>query len=109
MTSTRLSTITIVLGVALMGSVIAMPASDQRLMISGTVEAVADDLHGEPKRLDIVSPELGRFRVAPDLRGRKLLAHIGDWVTVTGTVAMENGLRVVHVDGFRPIGLFSRP
>jgi hypothetical protein len=29
-------------------------------------------------------------------------------VTVFGTVEIENGLRVLHVDGFRPIALLSQ-
>ena len=95
------------LGIALMGSVAAMPAAEERLMISGQLEVVAEDLHGEAKALDIVSPELGRFRIAPDRRGGKLLRHAGQWVTVFGNVEVENGVRVVHVDGFRLLGLYS--
>lgn len=108
MTSSRLSAISIVLGLALLGSVVAMPAADNRLMISGTLEVIEEDLHGEPKLLEIVSPELGRYRIAPDRLGRRLLAHVGKWVTLFGTVEMENGLRVVHVEGFRPLALVSR-
>jgi hypothetical protein len=85
----------------------AKPRADQRLLISGTVEVIEEDLHGDPKLVELVSPELGRFRVAPDRSGRKLLKHVGNWVSVFGTVEMENGLRVLHVDGFRPLALFS--
>lgn len=91
-----------------MGSVVTMPVADQRLMISGTLEAIEEDLHGDPKLLEIVSPELGRYRIAPDRLGRKLLAHVGKWVTIFGTVEMENGMRVVRVEGYRPIALVSR-
>jgi hypothetical protein len=107
MTSPALSAISIVLGLALMGSVVAMPAADQRLMISGTLEVIEEDLHGDPKLLAIVSPELGRYRISPDRLGRKLLAHVGKWVTIFGTVEMENGMRVVRVEGYRPIALVS--
>jgi len=91
-----------------MGSVTAMPVAEQRMMISGQIEVIEEDLHGEAKAVEIISPELGRFRIAPDRRGDKLLAHIGKWVTVFGHVEMENGIRVVHVDGFRPLELYSR-
>jgi hypothetical protein len=108
MATPTLSAIKVLLGVALMGSVAAMPvAEQQRLMISGQLEVVAEDLHGDPKALEIVSPELGRFRIAPDRHGDKLLRHAGQWVTVFGNVEMENGARVVHVDGFRLLGLYS--
>ena len=108
MSSQTLSALTMALGLALMGSVVAMPVAEQRMMISGTVEILEKDLHGKPKLVELVSPELGRFRVAPDRKGRKLLAHVGKWVTATGTVEVENGLRVLHVDGFRPISLLSQ-
>jgi hypothetical protein len=107
MATPTLSAIKVLLGVALMGSVAAMHVAEQRLMISGQLEVVAEDLHGEPKALEIVSPELGRFRIAPDRHGDKLLRHAGQWVTVFGNVEMENGVRVVHVDGFRLLGLYS--
>ncbi len=106
-----MSGLLVVLGLALMAAVVAMPAkpiaADQRLLISGTVEVVEVDLHGDPKLVELVSPELGRFRVAPDRSGRKLLQHVGRWVSVFGSVEMENGQRVLHVDGFRPLALFS--
>lgn len=107
MTTRTLSLVTIVLGLALIGSVDAIPAAGHRMMISGNLEVVEKDLHGKPKAVELVSPELGRFRVVPDRRGRKLLAHVGQWVTVFGTVEIENGIRVVYVDGFRPITLRS--
>lgn len=90
-----------------MGSVTAMPAAEQRMMISGQLEVVGEDLHGEANALEIVSAELGRFRIARDRRGDKLLPHAGQWVTVFGNVEMENGVRVVRVDGFRLLGLYS--
>ena len=99
--------ITVILGIALMGSVTAMPTAEQRLMISGQVEVIEQDLHGDAKTLQIVSPELGSFRIASDRRGEKLLPHVGQWVTVFGHVELENGVRVVHVDGFRLLGLYS--
>ena len=107
MTTRTLSLITIVLGIALIGSVDAIPAAGHRMMISGNLEVVEEDLHGKPKVLDLVSPELGRFRVVPDRSGRKLLAHVGQFVTVFGSVEVENGLGVVYVDGFRPLPLHS--
>jgi hypothetical protein len=107
MTTRTLSVITVILGIALMGSVTAMPSADYRMMISGQVEVIEEDLHGEAKTLEIVSPELGRFRIASDRRGDKLLPHAGQWVTVFGHVGLENGVRVVHVDGFRLLGLYS--
>ncbi|MGH9884444.1 MAG: hypothetical protein ACREBE_02880 [bacterium] len=90
-----------VLGVALMGSVVAMPATDQRMMISGRLEVLEEDLHGDAKTLQIVSPELGAFRIVADRSGDKLLPHAGQWATVFGHVEMLSGVRVVYVDGFR--------
>ena len=108
MTTRSLSLLTVILGIALMGSVTAMPVAEQRMMISGQLEVIEEDLHGEAKALEIVSPELGRFRVAADRHGNRLLRLAGQWVTVFGNVEMENGVRVVHVDSFRPLGLYSR-
>lgn len=107
MTTRSLSLITVVLGIALIASVGAIPADGHRMMISGSLEVAEHDIHGKPKALELVSPELGSFRIAPDRRGRMLLAHVGRWVTVFGTVEIENGVRVVHVDGFRPLALLS--
>lgn len=90
-----------------MGSATALPVAEQRLMISGQLEVIAEDLHGEAKALEIVSPELGRFRIASDRHGDKLLKHAGEWVTVFGNVEMENGVRVVRVDGFRLLRLYT--
>jgi hypothetical protein len=103
-----LSLIAVILGFALVASAGAIPVSDERMMISGTIELVEQDIHGVPKTLDLVSPELGRFRVASDLGGRKQLEHIGEWVTVFGTVELAGGVRVVHVDGFRLLPLQTR-
>jgi hypothetical protein len=104
MTTRGLSLITVILGIALMGSVVAMPAAEQRWMISGQLEVSAEDLHGGATVLDIVSPELGRFRIAPDRHGKRLLPHAGQWATVFGHVELENRVRVVYVDGFRLLG-----
>jgi len=103
----RLALISVVLGIALIGSVGAIAAGGHRMMISGNLEVVEEDLHGKPKALELVSPELGSFRIAPDRRGRTLFAHVGQWVTVFGTVEVENDVRVVHVDSFRPLALLS--
>ena len=108
MTHRSFSLITVLLAVALVGSVSAIPVADERMMISGSIEVVEQDMHGVPKTLDLISPELGRFRVASDNYGRKLLKHVGEWVTVFGTVEMAGGVRVVHVDGFRPLPLQTR-
>ena len=108
MNTRSLSLITVVLGIALIASLGAMPAAGHRMMISGSLEVAEQDLHGKPKALELVSPELGSFRVASDRRGRTLFAHIGQWVTVFGTVEVENGVRVVHVDSFRPLALLSQ-
>ena len=107
MTTRSLSLITITLGIALIAPVGAMPAAGHRMMISGTLEVAEEDLHGKPKTLELVSPELGSFRIAPDRRGRTLFAHVGQWVTVFGTVEVVNGVRVVHVESFRPLALLS--
>jgi hypothetical protein len=58
MSSQTLSALTMVLGFALMGSVIAMPAADaeQRMMISGTLEIVEEDLHGSPSSSSLSRP-----------------------------------------------------
>ncbi len=105
MTHRTLSLIALMVGLALVGPVRASPVADERMMISGSIEVVEEDMHGVPKTLDLISPELGRFRVASDSDGRKLLKHIGEWVTVFGTVELAGGLRIIHVDGFRLLPL----
>lgn len=108
MSKHALSLVTVILALSLLGSASALPVADHRMMISGTLEVVEQDLHGVPKTLDLLSPELGRFRIASDARGRKLLAHAGAWVTVVGNVELVQGVRVVRVEGFRLLTLQSR-
>jgi len=99
--------VTMILALALMGSVSTIPVADHHLMISGVLTVAEQDMHGVPKALELDSPELGRFRVASDGHGRRLFPHAGKWVTVTGIVEMENGARVVHVESFRLLELRS--
>lgn len=102
MSSQKLSVIAVTLAAALLFAA-SMPSAEpaQRMLISGQVEVFQEDLHGDPKIVELISDELGRFRVATDRKGDELLKHAGAWVSVFGEVEVENGIRVVHVDGFR--------
>jgi hypothetical protein len=102
MKTPHLSVIAVAVAAVLL-SLASMPAAEpaQRMLISGQVEVVQEDLHGDPKIIELVSDELGRFRVSQERKGDALLEHVGAWVSVFGEVEVENGIRVVHVDGFR--------
>jgi HAMP domain-containing protein len=88
----------------------SMPSAEptQRMLISGQIEVIQEDLHGDPKAVELISDELGRFRVSTERKGDELLKHVGAWVSVFGEVEVENGIRVVHVDGFRLLPVQTR-
>lgn len=107
MTTKSLSVLALTFGLALLVAASAS-AAGQRMLITGQIEVVGEDLHGDAKIVELVSDELGRFRVATDRKGDELLKHAGAWVSVFGEVQVENGIRIVHVDGFRVLPMNSR-
>lgn len=79
-----------------------MPAPpSEMLVVTGTIEAVEQNLLGTAKAVQIVSAEMGEFRIADDENGRALTKLVGRTVTVTAHRTLDpEGQSVLSVSQY---------
>jgi len=63
--------------------VAAAPPSPERMVVTGTIEALEKNLLGWATKVQIVSPAMGSFLIADSGKGRELKKLVGETVTVT--------------------------
>jgi len=62
---------------------VAAPPSPERMVVTGTVEALDKNLLGQATKVQIVSSAMGNFLIADTGKGQELKKHVGETVTVT--------------------------
>ncbi len=71
------------------------------IQLVGQLQAASKDAAGKPTALVISDEKLGTYAIAADAKGRELMSHVGEFVTLIGRLELgAGGKRTLRVDRY---------